>query len=625
MSEQNPIHLPEIAQDNPLDNLVFQPRYNPRIVALDRLLDVYPFRRTIEQPLELEAIQEILRRLQPDEGDEPPVPVTVPVQSSPSPAYSGYNDAYRLPNLPDYYDKILPDYADAYNRQQILDVGRYPFQVKTLPETGLPRYVNGVLPEPPPPLESDAQVQEVTARWRDSNLSVITGSAAVDGPNQLEYLDVVRNYPVYGEEGGQRGIEIQVAHARYQQYYNRLPVYGGGAVLTLTRDNQHLSVTNSFLPIPDELREALRPLTEEEETAARPLARAVAHRVLMADEEFAGVGAASLAVHLLAPLLDEPERVWGEGEDLLLRKLWSALRGMAERAPEEQESGHFFGQMLPADLSVAESREWLRGLMEWREKLAIPAWDDEAQIVFAPYRGSDLVILPFDDSFYLTYRLRVHTGDEAETWQLFVDARNGVVRGDPEPLAAHALSYIARSAELAAGAPPFQDPALTLGVVSQQAARFCQFKVSGGAPMTLVQLVNQNPTRHDEAVNIGVHANRLYDYFVDACGVDTSKLQPAAPSQPVTLLVGRVDPRLAIKFDPGTAAVIFQSDTGGGIVEGNRRILQPSMDPEVIYHELVHALMWRLNGDPFEIQQHNISVNLGELSVEVDNFGHRRG
>ncbi len=153
---------------------------------------------------------------------------------------------------------------------------------------------------------------------------------------------------------------------------------------------------------------------------------------------------------------------------------------------------------------------------------------------------------------------------------------------------------------------------------------------AGGGGFTLAGLKNSAESlldRHKEGMNIGYHAWKFYNYLLSDCRVDPVDLFKwfAATGQQGPPLViqagmnGKKDAPLETGFIPSIAdfigTITFQSATDDGLIsEGGTRVHHPSRDPEVIYHEMAHGLMWLLNRVPFD-NRHD-SVPFGRALLE---------
>lgn len=581
-------------------------RFDSRLVNIRYRNDPLPILLPEEDSRALDplaSLQEALRQwVSPDPVDPTdPSPPDAPGNITPfeTPARYGLNDAYRIPTVVERYQAVLPDYAQSYRAQ--FDLQRYPFRIETLPETGLPRYVTGYLESGMETVSDPTLVEDNANDWLARNGAIVAADRTRDLQDGLRYVNQV-GFRSVGD--GERGVEARVAQARYQQEYNSLPVYGGGMSLTLTRASQHLSVTNSFFPIPEEKRAALTDLKDERRQVSQQAAIAAVKWSLAGNPEFTGRDASALCFHLLGQAMERG--VWGEQELALSEKLFAELNVDTKRQEEEVARAsilEMYRGLTPM--------ERVQALWQDRDWFDIPEWADEEQVTFASYRGSALVILPHQQDFYLAWRLHITPPRSYTTWQIFVDAYTGLVLGAPESLAV-GISYIASSASLVSGQPDINDPTLTLPQIEQGIESLFQLKLHGQPHIRPLSQIAALPGLAREATNIAVHGLRCFNYLTKQCGVTSDRLRPdndpktPNSSDPLTLVVGHDGIELSIAFNPAGASVVFQQDPGNGIIEGERRIHQPSLDPEIIYHELIHAFMWRLNPDPFEMQQQRV-------------------
>jgi len=579
-------------------------RYDPHIVDIGTPATTPPLESSTGL---IERIWEAIQiRIWPKPDEPADAEARILLQPSPSPVRYGFNDYFWNPDLTERSYTAYPAYYKLYT-ERVLDAQRYPISLTPSPETSLPRYLTGALEEPVQQIDQEGAVQAAANGWLKANEQILAIEAD-RGLSSLRDRRVVR----FGRPGRQRSIESELASVTYQQYHNDVPIFGGALTLVLVRNNPHISVTNALLPLPTDAAQQLLPPANMDK--ARTDAIQSAKRFLAADDEYRGIGAVALYFHLLKPWLDgeRAEDSWGEEQMLLSKKILSALTGgeITRRLGAQIQQVMADGEALRARAGIGETIVSLRELRRrWRDA-SLPRWEDKAQIDIAPYRDSELIVLPFADSVYLAFRIFVTSPLGYDTWQLFIDAHTGDILGQAEPLAAH-IRFFDTSAAIAAGQPPVDDAGRSVADLEPRLARFCpRVMQHGGNPQSLAQVAAVSANLETEAVSVAEHASRLYDYFVGECGVSDTDLQPrgdtGSPNHalPLTLVLGREDPALSIAFDPATAGLVFQSDTHPlGIRERNRRIVQPSLDPEIIYHELAHAFMWRLNPEPFELHQ----------------------
>ena len=227
-----------------------------------------------------------------------------------------------------------------------------------------------------------------------------------------------------------------------------------------------------------------------------------------------------------------------------------------------------------------------------------PAWMAQAH----PYHGSTLVVLPFRGDFRLAYEIWLTSPDDAMTWSLFTDAVRGEPLGLPRNLTCHAKAY-GSSAEAAAGG----SPSINQNLTANPCADFmdlAQYQANGQHTPVNWPITNTTGPRFD-ASNVAIHGDRLRAYFIQL-GADASRLHDAA--RRLMAVVNLPGPDLHMGFDPATRLITFQSRPGGSgllvtLPDGAvKPVFEPAHDPELVYHEVTHGLMWQLNPEPFTNQ-----------------------
>ncbi|OIO98308.1 MAG: hypothetical protein AUK03_01480 [Anaerolineae bacterium CG2_30_64_16] len=222
-----------------------------------------------------------------------------------------------------------------------------------------------------------------------------------------------------------------------------------------------------------------------------------------------------------------------------------------------------------------------------------------------PYAGSKLAIFPFAGAYHLAYQVELLQPDFGTAWRVFVDAESGAILGRPRNTARQA-HYFATAAEALAGAPQG-----TIALAGNPCADFME-----------VGIYHDNDPAHDsapnwasnllagpdfEAINVAVHAGRLYDHFVAMLDPATaSKLTAyrhagALISPALHARIARPAVQFDVSFSPAAGLarklITFQTDNRNGLIAGDQKVYHPAHDPEIIYHEVAHALMWLLKAD----------------------------
>lgn len=245
---------------------------------------------------------------------------------------------------------------------------------------------------------------------------------------------------------------------------------------------------------------------------------------------------------------------------------------------------------------------------QWGDAFDLPEW----RVAVAPYAGAETFILPSAGNYHLAYRVELLSPTEDDGWRVFVDAETGDILGEPEHLLMHAPQFFATSRALLDNTPSQFTPAELTSLVQDLAATFIwQFHSDqGGGAFQVATLANQPAPmalHHADAVNIAYHAWKTYRHVRDVGQLTI----PNAPQ--IQVQVGRGGSTFEVGFLPTSSdsvgRITFQTHNPQALPtgltgEGGRPVFTPSLDPDVVIHEVVHALMWLLNPSPFE-QRHD--------------------
>lgn len=255
-----------------------------------------------------------------------------------------------------------------------------------------------------------------------------------------------------------------------------------------------------------------------------------------------------------------------------------------------------------------------------RDETDAPLW--EAHI--ASYEGSELMVLPYAGRYYLAYLVELLTPSRDGGWRVFVNAKSDLAKdeariiGRPEPLDMHFDLRVYPSSQAVLDGSNHR-VALTdaTGVAIDNdlnpVARFAFHPDSSGGNFTMQTLRDAHGIQRDkyyEGMNIAFHAHKMYRFLLDTCRVDPADLlrwyhATSAQGAPLTIQAGMGGTTLQTAFVPSTAifsgTISFQTAPAGGLAgEEGKKVHNPSLDPEVIYHEMAHGLMWLLNRVPFD-------------------------
>ena len=220
---------------------------------------------------------------------------------------------------------------------------------------------------------------------------------------------------------------------------------------------------------------------------------------------------------------------------------------------------------------------------------------------------------------------------------MFVDAEtDGLVIGPPERLPMHALNYYA-SATALLSTPPLPKT-LSVAEVATIVAGLLEvagLTSSSGSPANLGELntlatAGGNLTNvQQEALNVAFHAWQTWRHFRDIGKMTWPPNLPAAgPVPKLTLKVGMGGSELKMGFVPSAvdfnSTITFQTDPGahGLQSDNNRHVFAPSLDPEVVVHELSHGLMWLLDHSPFDNRLDSVPFSRALIEGYAMYFAH---
>lgn len=267
--------------------------------------------------------------------------------------------------------------------------------------------------------------------------------------------------------------------------------------------------------------------------------------------------------------------------------------------------------------SEAEAKDlaW-RGLLQLDDQQTVP-WDEARIVPYLPNlpgaadRPDPCFVLPFAGKYYLAYQVEILSAARDRGWRVYVNAdaddASCHLLGRPEPLMAHSFSVFSTS-EDALNNQPQQTNGQGLDL-SFMTFEWHKDAVSAVPVLTLAE-IEQPPPGLDanlifDAGNVAHHADRFYRYFTSLClGQKIADMLEDGWRKPPYFKVavrGGSDQALSTGFLASAAAptIIFQS--ADELAVGLRTVYRPAADPEVIYHELAHALMWLMNSEPFNM------------------------
>ncbi len=218
------------------------------------------------------------------------------------------------------------------------------------------------------------------------------------------------------------------------------------------------------------------------------------------------------------------------------------------------------------------------------------------------YHDSALVILPFRGDYRLAYEIWLTSPDGALTWSLFIDAADGQALGLPRNLTYHARAFASSQQVLSGG-----QPTINQNLIANPCAAFMDVTQhqNNGQPIAVNWPIDATQGPLFDASNVAIHGQILHDYFV-RLGADVSRLHAAG--RRLQAVVNRPGLDLDMGFNFATRQITFQRQAGANglrvtLPDGTiKPVFRPAHDPELVYHEVTHGLMWQLNPDPFQNQ-----------------------
>ena len=462
---------------------------------------------------------------------------------------------------------------------------KFAWRAAFSPATGLPAYVRGRLKMAPTDL-GDAPGRARTWLTDPQLTKVLLGLALKPGSNELVESDAAfsQHFPKPPETITWEPQVIADAakainsltlnpryHVRYQQWHGDWPVFGGAIVVHMSKDDSRISCTNAYLPVPPQT-----PITVDP-------GRLIGEKAAIAQAQRA-------LQHYVSP----PAKV-SKDTAAMVEMMPSGPAAPASAAADLKPGE----TMAPQPVATIGASQFVRIGNRVAFLPAVPPlqWRGEVR----RYADSACVLLPFARSYRLAYEVRLTNPELPETWSVWVEAITGEVLDRPANLSCFA-PYYGTSQEVLNGAPS-GNAAQPETLCADFMPTIKVFNPAGGERDPVWNSAATNGLDF-EAINVAVHASEMCDHLV-SLGVKREKFQQAQRRLRANINAGLTN------FDPGIgsasdATINFQHDVTGNGLPGmesagdTKQVHNPAFDPEVIYHEAAHGLLWMLNPDPFE-------------------------
>ncbi len=524
---------------------------------------------------------------------------------------------------------ILSSYRDLFGT---FKESRFPYRLIRSAHTGLPTHLNAFLHKPFDLVQPELALELAQNLLQRPETRQVLFGRPPDSPDVPGRVDLrASGTRLLGTGEGK-----YAAHVRFQQYLGELPVLGGEVVVHLTSGTRRASVTSSYFPLKSGL-EGLQLPPDEKEAASRALKTArteLAARLAPAD-------CIDLCWEVLAPSIKgSGPPAWADEHTRWLRLLGRGLL--------QQKLVPDTGSMEELVTDVVTHQNWdrLRALAT-QSRLGPP------HLAIVPYAGENIFVFPFQGRFYLAYRIE-YVPRMGTPWRVFVNAVDGKMLGEPEALALFSNYY--PTSESVPGHPNYR-------AGEARTANASDLSNLANSLRDFVRLFDVNCNKidltsaDDESTNVAYHADLFREHMAKLADVNNPSIfnsftktvsgQGLVISPSLEIDLGFIRPTLAMGFlffdrsptsaaGPGTAESIdpcaacddpddlavanqrmrcyrrlleFQSDPGNrGIPtdDGTLTVFTPSLDPEVIYHEMAHWVTWMLNPSLFDQSSENV-------------------
>jgi hypothetical protein len=508
----------------------------------------------------------------------------------------------------------------------------YPFRVRSAHQTGLPAQMSGLLDR--------AVVDEVGGEFRDPADAAYVAGQWLNDPRVSPILsgldrDVALNRPLWSEPEvllmPSSGSDYTNAHVAFHQMHGEIPVHGGRLVVHLTDGSRRVAASSSYMPLIEDLTGLDLPQNFE---AEKPGAIELARQALL--DMLPPPDGLPLYWEALDPWLDGakgPDQ-WTDEQTHLVELLALSLAYLHDI--DQEGADYLVGLARGGELAP------LLGLLGKRHP-ADP--EDRPKLSVVPYRGSELFIFPFGGSYYLATQIEYLPPRPRTPYRVFIDVQGWNVLGEPDPLASfHPPIEIFESS----------DQALNLSSTPLMGALGDRQTPLDALAAGLDQFATishplQTHGSDQEVVNVAYHALRIFNHFKGLLGGDASRIigykypdpaeGPNTQNRGIHLRVKRPGPTYQVKVfledSTNPKEICLQTDTlqAGSFVglatdypPGNpRKVYAPSLDPEVIYHEMTHALLWMIQRAPFALHGNSVPFWRALWEGYADYFGRSLG
>ncbi len=430
-------------------------------------------------------------------------------------------------------------YIKQYSRQ-------YPWVLKRSTVTGLPRYIRGGLTNSP---VSSNDALRISRDWLGTVSNIVSPSTSKDVyehfPETKIKPKIITSYSYRNKKS---------FHTQFQQYHQQnIPIYGAKIVVHTVESDKRVSSSSSYLYI-------------------------------QPDRKFKGVISKEDAIKTALKVINHYEPNRGKLSQLLsiARQSW-VPRGFEARW---------------ASTLLKDQREWVPSIHQ--------------------YATEDLFILPFAGEQYLAYEIHLTQKETGDIYRVFVSAEEkDKALGRPMNLSYFSNYFVSSDDalstfnELESNNGEIKISSYMPDLQRNPCAHFMRITLL--SPRDEDKLINWK-TNSEEITsasfvinNIAINALKMYEYLLPKKTREEEanrrklklvlKLNSTSNSPKISFNYANREIRLTHNPDWNSNQGVYSA---GVARNSSINIYNPVLDPEVIFHEVAHALMWRLIPDPFE-------------------------
>lgn len=237
-------------------------------------------------------------------------------------------------------------------------------------------------------------------------------------------------------------------------------------------------------------------------------------------------------------------------------------------------------------------------------------------------------IISFCGEIYVVKEAFITDKRNGDSWSIFISLKNGTILGRPYYLSLFA-NFFTSSGECSAGIPlgnialngnpcenfiKFFIKNSNLDYVEKQIWSFDQ-DFTNIKYLIDNKLITDEKRIEFEINNIAINCRKFYDYFLKFTNANSLNFDFLH----VYLETIKNDD-FNVHYNPSSKEIYFKIDWFNNIKYNGQPIINPSWEPEVIFHEMAHVLMNCIHSDPFDHYNKQIVPFSGAIIEGYANF-----